>query len=190
MKMNKTIFLDKDGVINEHVYETDGKIMSPTTMEQTKILPNVKQGIQNLKEQGFKIIVITNQPGIAFGYLRLEKLKEINEFLKKEFEIDEIYFCPHHPKITGECECRKPKIGMILQAAKDFNLDLENSYTVGDSLSDIETGKNAKTKKNFLIGVARKDILDLQHQKNIFPDYTLPDLIEVAKKIKEIEEKL
>ena len=187
LKMDKAIFLDRDGVINEHIYETDGKIMAPALIEQIKILPKVKQGIQDLKEQGFKIIIITNQPGVAFGYLDLEKLKEINEFLKKEVSIDEIYFCPHHPKFTGECDCRKPKIGMILQAAKDFDLDLKNSYMVGDSLSDIETGKNAKTKNNFLIGVPRKDILDLQHQKNIFPDYTCPDLIEVAKKIKEIE---
>ena len=186
-KKNKAVFLDRDGTINENLYEVDGKIMAPATLSQLKILPNVKEGIQELKKQGFKIIVVTNQPGIAFGYLSPEKLNEINEFLKKELGIDEIYSCVHHPKFIGECDCRKPKIGLLLQATEDFNLDIKNSYMIGDSLSDIETGNNAGVKKTFLIGVVREDVLNIQHQKGIFPDYTCKNLLEVAEKIKEIE---
>ena len=184
---NKAIFLDRDGVVNEIIYEIDGRIMSPATIEQLKIIKGVKESIHKLKEIGFKIIVITNQPGIALGYLSKEKLEQINGFLKRDLGIDEIYSCPHHPKITGKCDCRKPKIGLIKKAEKDFNIDIKNSYFVGDSLSDIQTGKTAKVKRTFRIGSVRLDILELQHKKDIFPSFTYPNLINVAKKINEIE---
>jgi histidinol-phosphate phosphatase family protein len=185
--MNKAIFLDRDGVINEIVYETDGKIMAPANLEQLKIMDKAKEGIAMMKELGFKVIGITNQPGVAFGYLNQDKLKEINNHLKSELGIDEIYFCPHHPRYDPPCTCKKPQTGMIEQAKKDFDLDVKNSFMVGDSLSDIQTGKNANVKKTFRVGVKREDILELQHQKNIYPDFTLPNLLEVAEKIKEIE---
>jgi histidinol-phosphate phosphatase family protein len=187
LQKNKAVFLDRDGVINEILYEVDGKLISPAALEQLKLIANVKEGISELREQGFKIISISNQPGVAFGYLRPEKLKEINEHLKKELGIDEIYCCTHPPK--GDCACRKPKTGLIEQAQKDFDLDVENSYMVGDNLNDIQTGQNAKVKKTFRIGAVREDILELQHKKNIHPDYTCKDLIEVADKIRELESK-
>lgn len=185
--MNKAIFLDRDGVINEHIYETDGKIMAPANLSQLKILPKVKEGIYKIKDLGFKIIVISNQPGIAFGYLDSKKLDEINNKLKKDLGIDEIYCCPHHIKFTGNCNCRKPKIGLVKEAIKDHDIDVTNSYFVGDSLSDIQTGINAGVKKTFLIGIIREDILQIQHKKQIFPDFTFPNLIEVADKIIELE---
>jgi len=185
--MNKAIFLDRDGVINELLYEPDGNIMSPTNLEQLKIMPNVKEGILKMKKLGFKIIVVTNQPGICFGYLTKEKLNQINNYLKEKLKIDEIYSCIHHSKYTGECNCKKPKIGLILKAKEDFDLDISSSYMVGDNLSDIEMGNNAKVKKTFRVGIPRVDIMELQHKKNIFPDYTLPNLLQVSKKIDEIE---
>jgi len=187
--MNRAVFLDRDGVINKILYEPDGNIMAPANLEQVKILDNVKEGIQRFKELGFKVIVVTNQPGVAFGYLKKEKLQEINNFLKNELGIDEIYSCTHHPKFDGECNCRKPKIGLIEQAKNDFDIDVENSYMVGDNLSDIETGKNANVKKTFRIGIIRDDMIQLQHEKNIYPDFTLPDLSVIADKIKNIEER-
>ena len=185
--MNKAVFIDRDGVINEMLYEPDGNIMSPASLDKVKILPKTKEGISELKKMGFKVIGITNQPGICFGYLTVDKLNEINTFLKKELGLDEIYSCIHHPKYTGECNCRKPKTGLIELAKKELELDVPNSYLVGDGLIDIETGRAAKVKKTFRIGILREDILELQHQKNIFPDFTLPNLLEVAMKIKEIE---
>jgi D,D-heptose 1,7-bisphosphate phosphatase len=185
--MNRAIFLDKDGVVDENVYEVDGRLLSPASMEQLKIMSQVKEGIKEMKDMGFKIIVITNQPGVALGYLDENKLKQMNEFLKKTLEIDEIYYCPHHEKYSGVCECRKPKTGLIKNAKNDFNLDVRNSYLVGDSLSDIQTGQNAGVKKTFLIGVIREDIIQIQHQKNIFPDFTLQNLVFVANKIRELE---
>lgn len=184
---SQAIFLDRDGVINDHVYEVDGKIMSPSTLEQLEILPNVKEGIKKFKDMGFKIIVITNQPGIDFGYLRREKLHEINHLLKSELGIDQIYCCTHHPKFSGECSCRKPKTGLVDQAKKDFNLDVHNSYLVGDSLSDIETGQNAHVKKTFLKGADRIDVRNIMDKKNVFPDFIVKDLVEMADKIRELE---
>ena len=186
--MNKAIFLDRDGVINENIYEVDGRIMAPANLKQLKILPNVKEGIFKLKNAGFKIIVISNQPGVAFGYLDSKKLNEINDKLKKDLGIDEIYCCPHHIKFTEECNCRKPKTGLVDEAIKNYNIDVVNSYFIGDSLSDIKTGINAGVKKTFLIGTVREDILQIQHQKQISPDFTLPNLIKVANKIIELEE--
>jgi histidinol phosphatase-like enzyme len=76
---------------------------------------------------------------------------------------------------------------MLLQAARDFDIDFQSSYILGDSLSDIETGNNASVKKTFLVGIIREDILNLQYQKQIFPDFTLPNLVEIAEKIIELE---
>lgn len=183
--MEKAIFLDRDGTINENLYEVDGKIMSPANLDQLKLLAKAKEGIKDFKKLGFKIIVITNQPGVPFGYLAKGKLEEINNFLKKELGLDEIYFCIHSPK--ENCSCRKPKIALVLKAAKDFGINIKKSYMIGDSLSDIETGKNAGVRKNFLIGVDRLDVRNFMHQQNVFPDFILPNLLEVAKKIKELE---
>lgn len=191
--MNKAIFIDKDGTISENLYETDGVLMSPATVQQIKIIKNVKEGIADLKKQGFKIIVITNQPGLAFGYISQKNFTEICGFLKKELGVDAIYYCPHHPsrgnvkKFVKECDCRKPLPELIKKAAKEFNIDVKNSYMVGDSLSDVQTGTNAGVKKNFLLGIIREDVLAIQHQKKIYPDFTLPNLVEVAKKIRELE---
>jgi len=188
--MNRAIFLDRDGVITQLSYEPDGVVMPPSNLSQVKILPKAKEAIQEMRELGFKIIGVTNQPGVAFGYLKEDSLREINSFLKKELNIDEIYSCIHHPKYTGDCECRKPKIGLLKQAEKDFNLDIAKSYIVGDNLSDIETGKNAGVLKTFRIGKIREDMLEIQYEKNIFPDFTFPDLLEVSKKIKSLEERI
>ncbi len=183
--MEKAIFLDRDGTINENIYEVDGKIMSPAKVEQLKIIPGVREGVAEFKKMGFKLIVLTNQPGVPFGYIRREKLDEINNFLKKELNLDAVYCCIHGPK--ENCSCRKPKIGLVLQSSKDFGIDLKKSYVVGDSLSDIQTGKNAGVKKNFLIGIDRIDARNIMHKENIFPDFICANLLEVAEKIKSLE---
>lgn len=182
--MNKAFFVDKDGVINNFIYENDGKLMAPANIEQLKILPFVKEGLGKIKKMGFKLIAISNQPGVEFGYLTEKNLKEIDQFLINELGLDAVYNCMHHPQ--RNCDCRKPKIGLIKKAEKDFDIDEKNSYLAGDNLSDIQTGKNAGVKATFRIGIVREDILELQHKKNIYPDYTLPNLIEVANKIERI----
>lgn len=188
----KAVFLDKDGVINENLYEIDGQIMAPASIDQIELLPNVKEGLMEIKKQGFKTIIITNQPGLAFGYIDEKKFEDMVNFLKSELPIDGFYYCPHHPskgkvtKFIKACECRKPNQFMLNAAAQELNIDLSESYMVGDSLSDIQTGSNAGVKKTFLIGIVREDVLEIQHKKGIFPDFTCKDLLEVSKKISEI----
>ncbi|NMC05887.1 MAG: HAD family hydrolase [Candidatus Lokiarchaeota archaeon] len=172
--MHKAVFLDRDGVINEVCYDDDRGIYSPVSLEEFKILHGVKEAIKALKDRGFIVVVVSNQPGIAFGHLKKAILHQIDLKMKDELAIDGIYYCFHHPKVTGECNCRKPKPGLLQQAMIDFNIDMARSYMVGDNLSDIEAG--AGCKKTILIGHQRCDVCTLAARKNIKPDYIVADL--------------
>jgi len=143
---NKAVFLDRDGTINEEVeYLSD--------LKEFKLLPKVAPAIKLLNEHGFKVIVITNQAGVARGYFGEDKVEEIHQEMKRQLRekrahLDGIYYCPHHPtegmgKYKKNCWCRKPNPGMLEKAAKDFDLDLGKSYVIGDQLTDIELGNNA-----------------------------------------------
>ena len=146
----KAIFLDRDGTLNKYV----GFLRKPDELE---LLPGVAEAIRKINILGYLAIVITNQPVVARGEVSFDELEEIHRKLETELGkegayIDGLYYCPHHPDkgFDGEvtelkqvCECRKPKPGMILQAAKDFNIDLALSWMIGDSDIDIVCGKNA-----------------------------------------------
>jgi D-glycero-D-manno-heptose 1,7-bisphosphate phosphatase len=147
--MNKALFLDRDGVINKE-YNYVFRI------EDFEFVPGIFELCENYQKKGYLIIVITNQAGIARGYYTEDSFNlltnwMLGEFNKKGIKISKVYFCPHHPEITGECECRKPKPGMILKAAHDFDIDIENSILIGDKDSDILAGKNAGIKKLYNI---------------------------------------
>lgn len=146
----KAIFLDRDGVIN--VYKGFLK-----NVEDVELLEGVAQAIKIINEKGYLAIVITNQPVIARGDCTWDELHEINNAIetllgKEGAYLDDIFICPHHPDkgFEGEvaeykiiCDCRKPKPGLLLQAEKEYNIDLSLSYMVGDSISDIEAGMSA-----------------------------------------------
>ncbi len=146
----KAIFLDRDGTLNKYV----GFLRKTDELE---LLPGVAEAIQRINALGYLAIVITNQPVVARGEVTFEGLEEIHRKLETELGkegayIDALYYCPHHPdkgfagevpELKKDCTCRKPKPGMILQAAKDFNIDLAASWMVGDSEADIACGKNA-----------------------------------------------
>lgn len=154
----KAIFLDRDGTINK----SNGFI---TRLEQFELLPGVAEAIKKINKSGYLAIVITNQPVIARGDCTFEELALIHEKMETELGkggafIDAIYFCPHHTdkgfpeerlEYKCECNCRKPKAGMFLQAAKDFNIDMSRSYMVGDSENDVKAGKNAGCKESILL---------------------------------------
>lgn len=154
----KAIFLDRDGTVNREV-----SFLSD--IEKMELLPGAAEAIKKINASGFLAIIITNQPVIARGEVSFEQLQEIHNKLetllgKEGAYVDAIYFCPHHPHkgYDGEiaeykidCECRKPKAGMILQAAKDFNIDVAQSFMVGDRETDAECGKNAGCKKSVLV---------------------------------------
>ena len=150
----KAIFLDRDGTINKMV----GFITKP---EQFELLPGVAKAIKAIKKSGYLAIVITNQPVIARGDCTFEQLQTIHNKMETELGkegafVDAIYVCPHHtdkgfsgerPEYKCDCDCRKPKPGLLLQAAKDFNIDLSQSYMIGDSDRDVEAGENAGVKE-------------------------------------------
>lgn len=155
----KAIFLDRDGTINKYV----GFL---TKSEQFELLPGVAEAIKKINKSGYLAIVVTNQPVIARGDCTWEELSQIHDKMETELGkegafLDAIYICPHHKDkgFEGErleykfdCDCRKPKPGLFFQAANDLNIDLSNSYMVGDSENDLKAGNNAQLKKSFLIG--------------------------------------
>lgn len=143
--MEKIVFLDRDGTLNEEVHY----LHRPEDMH---LLEGVQQALRRLKEAGFKLVVITNQAGVARGYYTEEDVKLLhgymNEILSAEgARIDGFYYCPHHPvhgigSYKKDCSCRKPGIGMFLQAEKQFAVDKAHSYMIGDKLLDTQAGKN------------------------------------------------
>lgn len=155
----KAIFLDRDGTINTYV----GFLKKA---EQFELLPGVSQAIRAINRSGYLAIVVTNQPVIARGEVTYAELQEIHNKMETLLgrdgaHLDGIYFCPHHPdsgfegeikELKTDCPCRKPKPGMLLQAARDFNLDLKQSWMVGDGKADIFAGKNAGC-RTALIGI-------------------------------------
>jgi len=185
--MEKAIFFDRDGVLN-----VDNDFI--TDISQVSLYPDAPEIIAFCRGLGFKIFVVTNQAAVARGLLSEEELQKLNERYKKlllksnpDAVIDKIYYCPHHPQANVEkfrqvCECRKPKAGMIFQAQKEFNLDLEKSFLIGDRISDIMAGKTAGCKTiQFLSGkhTAAPIISDVKIDENIKPDFTITDLKEL-----------
>lgn len=162
-KKQKAIFLDRDGTINKYV----GFLRE---IEQFELLPNTSEAIKKINNSGYLAIVVTNQPVVARGEVTFEQLDKIHNKMetllgKDGAYLDGIYFCPHHPhkgfegeipELKVECECRKPKPGMLLQSARDFNIDLSKSWMIGDSDNDILAGENAGC---FTARVTEKDSL-------------------------------
>jgi D-glycero-D-manno-heptose 1,7-bisphosphate phosphatase len=180
-KLTKAVFLDRDGVINETVYRPEKDISEPHHIDEFRIIPHVPEALQRLKAAGYKLIVISNQPSVAWGYTGEELLKEIDDVMLG-LGIDGIYYCKHGPK--EGCSCRKPKPGLIEQAAKDHNIDISQSHLVGDRLVDIQTGKGCK--KTFLIGIPRNDLFNLMERLNAHPSHIVRDLDEASRMIVEM----
>jgi D,D-heptose 1,7-bisphosphate phosphatase len=162
----KAIFLDRDGVINKHI----GFLRKS---EEFELIPSVAEAVKAINKSGYLAIVVTNQPVIARGECTWEELQRIHDKMETELGkkgafLDGIYICPHHkdkgfegehPEYKFDCECRKPKPGLLLQAAKDFNIDMSQSFMIGDSSSDIEAGKNAGCKDSILIDTNKGNAL-------------------------------
>lgn len=182
----KAIFLDRDGTVNEYV----GFLRN---IDEFQLIENTAEAIKKINSSEYLAIIVTNQPVIARGEVTYEELKQIHKKMEtllgqEGAYLDGIYYCPHHPKsgfegeikeLKIECECRKPKPGMLLEAAKDFNIDLEKSWIIGDSENDILAGKNAKCNTAY---INAKDV-----NENI--DYNIcgRDLLECVNKILEKE---
>lgn len=150
----KAVFLDRDGVINE-----DGNYVH--TIDDFHFIKNAIEALKLMKDKGYALVIITNQSGIARGMYTEEDFLQLTEWMDwslmgRGVKLDGVYYCPHHPvhgvgKYKVDCDCRKPKTGLFMEAAKDCNIDLKGSYMVGDRKSDIEAGKNAGLAKSFLV---------------------------------------
>lgn len=140
LKVNKAIFLDRDGTINVEKHYLH-------KIEDFEFLPGVIEGLKLLQEAGYLLIVITNQSGIARGYYNEEDFQKLNEWMIEKLKengvnISKVYYCPHLPdanieKYRIECECRKPKLGMYKTAIKEFDIDLDESWAIGDKIRDL-----------------------------------------------------
>lgn len=169
----KAVFLDRDGTINlnqpEYLYR----------ISDFKFKPWVIPALKKLSKTDYKIIITTNQSGVGRGYFKEEALKKLHQWMLKKLKekgirIDRIYYCPHQPK--ANCSCRKPKIGMIKKAVKDFNLSLNKSWLIGDDTCDILMGRRANIKTIFLGSREEKAFKRLK----ISPHYFAGNLLEAV----------
>ncbi|MFO1488345.1 MAG: HAD family hydrolase [Verrucomicrobiota bacterium] len=138
----RAVFLDRDGVINRALTR-DNKPYPPSSIAEFQILPGVAEACARLKAAGFLLVVATNQPDVGRGTMRQEVVEEIHDFMRRELPIDRVEVCFHPGKGASDCDCRKPKPGMLLRAAKELNLDLKQSWMVGDRWRDIDCGHAA-----------------------------------------------
>ncbi|GEM_PF-1552553 len=184
-QQNKAVFLDRDGTVNKNQEKSRKFHVAPLYWFSAK-------AIRMLNNAGYKIIIVTNQARIAYGLVSEKRVKDTNKKLLKELaqkgaRVDALYYCPHHPKdakvklkkFEKDCDCRKPKIGMLKKAKKRFGIDFAESFVVGDDSRDIQMGKNAGCKTILVqTGHAGKD----GHYKKK-PDFTAKNLLEAARTI-------
>jgi D-glycero-D-manno-heptose 1,7-bisphosphate phosphatase len=134
------IFLDRDGVINANL-ERDGKPVAPTTLDEFRLLPGVEDAVRRLKQAGYLVIVCTNQPDVATGRTPRATVEAMHKLVRAELKVDDVKICFHTD--ADACTCRKPKPGMIFDAAREYSIDLARSYMVGDRWRDVMAGRAA-----------------------------------------------
>ena len=166
----RAVFLDRDGVLNE-CRVIDGKPYPPESVETFRVIPKAYDACRQLKEAGFALIVVTNQPDIGRGTQTIEALEAMHDVLRDALPIDTIKACTHGK--DGECECRKPKPGMLLQAAEELGIDLASSFMVGDRWRDIDCGHAAGCRTVFI---------DYQYDEKLrqTPDAVVSDIGQAA----------
>lgn len=183
--MNKAVFLDRDGTI----VEDTGYLNHPV---QVRFLPGAVDAVKKLNEAGYKVIVITNQSGVARGLFSEDMLQTIDKHVQKAIlnggaHLDGIYYCPHHPEhgvypYKQACECRKPHPGLIKKAAKELAIDLASSFMVGDHNTDITAGQRAGVKTILITtGRGKEEKGELKSP----PEHFAPDLLSAARWILE-----
>ncbi len=181
---NKAVFLDRDGTINEEVGYVNH-------IERFRLLPRVSEAIRLLNQKGIKVVVVTNQSGVARGYfpesLIHEVHKKMEELLRKQGAyIDGIYYCPHHPlegifPYRQVCNCRKPETGLISKAVKEFDIDCRRSYMIGDRGVDIEFGHKIGAKSILVLtGYGKGEWEYNRNQWKEKPEYVAADLYEAV----------
>ncbi len=164
------VFLDRDGVLTEERSYI-------TSVDNLRIFPYVAECIKQIHQRGYLAVVITNQSGVARGLLTEDALREMNAYLMGQTGVDAVFYCPHHPegkvsRYAKACQCRKPETGLFEKACREHDIDMTNSYMVGDRASDILAGQRAGLKTVLLeSGYGTKGL-----EREVKPDYVFEDL--------------
>ena len=185
----RAVFIDRDGTISEEV----GYLDHPSRF---RLLPRAAEAIRLLNESDWLAIVVTNQAGVARGYFPEEMIHVVHDRMKEELEsagarLDAIYYCAHHPTIGEppyrlDCDCRKPKPGMIHRALKDFDVDLSQSWVIGDRYVDVELARNAGARSALVMtGYGRGEWEQWRDSWQTEPELVAEDLLEAVLKIAE-----
>ncbi len=165
---HKAVFFDRDGVINNVILLGD-KPHSPRTPEAFVLKDGIQDLVHRLKEAGYRVFVVSNQPDLARGEIKQKVLDQMTKRMRSEIPFDDVYICPHDD--THQCSCRKPKPGMILDASRKWDIDLKASFMIGDTWRDMEAGKAAGCKTI---------LLDAVYNRDIHSDFRVTSLSEVA----------
>jgi D-glycero-D-manno-heptose 1,7-bisphosphate phosphatase len=173
--LRRAVFLDRDGVINKAIIRA-GKPFPPADINELIILPGVEEALDKLRTEKFHIIVVTNQPDVARGLNTRKNVEGINQYLSSRLPINEFFVC-YHDEIDC-CDCRKPQPGALLRAANKYDINLHQSYMIGDRWRDIQAGKSAGCKTFFI------DYSYAEQRPNS-PDYIVSSLLQAQKIILE-----
>ena len=169
--MKRAVFLDRDGVLNRPVVR-GGRPYAPTSLNEFEVLPGVFQAVTDLRKAGFVLVVVTNQPDLATGKIRPEVVEAMHQNLRALLPIHDIKTCRHVDE--DECSCRKPRPGMLLQAAREWSIDLDRSFMVGDRWRDVSAGKAAGCRTIFVDCGYTEALVDT-------PDFVVTSLSEAVK---------
>lgn len=195
--MNRAIFLDRDGVINAMVYNPEfGLVDSPANPREFRLLPGAPEAIRLINQLGFLAVVISNQPGIAKGKFTPALLQAMTHQMRSELaaqgaRLDAIYYCYHHPEGVVKqyrqvCDCRKPKPGMLLRASAELNISLEQSFFLGDGISDMQAGQAAGTTNLLVYSSFKCYICEELNRHSVQPDHTVSSLYDGVKLIQKL----
>jgi D-glycero-D-manno-heptose 1,7-bisphosphate phosphatase len=183
----RAAFLDRDGVINSYVYNQEfGTVDSPSNAEEFQLLPGVRDAIARFHDIGLLVVVVSNQPGIAKRKFSPEILDATTEKMRRlcDGKIDAVYYCLHHPHAADkryecDCDCRKPKPGLLLEAAQEWDIDLQASVMIGDGLTDVMAGQRAGA-RTILVGTRKCYVCAAMDKQGVTPDFCAATLSEAV----------
>lgn len=195
--MSKAFFIDRDGVVVKRYYHQDsGVITTPLIPEQVEFIHGIVDVLHHVKKLGYKIILISNQPNIGLKKQSKENFEgisqKINDYLhKNDISLDGEYYCFHHPfadleEYREKCDCRKPEPGLLLKASKEHNIDMNNSWFLGDAVTDVQAGNKAGVKTILYANITESDYLHTleEHLRGIKPDYMVKNIKDIIKIVK------
>lgn len=190
--MKQAVFIDRDGVLNEMVYdENHGLLDSPRRVEQVRLIKGAGRFLKQAREAGYITVVVTNQPGLAKATLTLDELEAVNSELSRQLAAEgsawnDLFFSPYHPKpgphgrpeYTRASDCRKPGPGMLLAAAEKHGIDLGRSWMIGDGIVDVQAGKAAGCRTILVTGLKISQIEQFVDMDKAMPDAVVKNLEE------------